>query len=93
MRLNLAAQPRHVHVDAALIGIQFLACDRAAQLLARLHPPGARHQRQKQREFGPGQRDLAPVVGEEPTPVDVQRAACEAQQPVRCRRPLLGGAR
>ena len=91
IRLDLAPQPGHQHVDAAFVGVMVAARDAVAQLIARQHAAAAARQQRQQPELGAREGDLPPVLVHEGMAGEIERASLEAQD--RCRSCGFAGLR
>ena len=79
IRLDLAPQPGHQHVDAAFVGVMVAARDAVAQLIACQHAAAAARQQCQQPELGAREGDLPPVLVHKRMAGEIERASLEAQ--------------
>jgi hypothetical protein len=84
VRLDLAAQARHQHVDAAIVGLGAAARHHEAELIARQHPARLAAERQQQGKLRACELHLLPARIDAGVSAGIEREALEHKQLREC---------
>ena len=80
LALDLAPQPRHQHVDAAVVGVMVAPGGDVAQLIARQHPAARLGEGRQQLELCVRKRHLVAARVEKRAALEIQRSPLETQE-------------